>query len=273
MTLNPPPGFAPPFPPQPMPMPPPPAGAFYDTGSVGIATFLGSPIAGTVLMAINYRRMGKPSAGVVAVLLGILATALALGSGFVIKGNSGSSAIAIGMLIATIAAARQLQGPTIDAHRAAGGKIASRWLGAGIGLLIGIVVFGAIILYVVFHSGLPGTRLAIGEDEIYYSGSATEIEARALGDALKKEGFLTNKGVSIQLDKSGGKTTISFVVQDGVWNDEHNVTVFQRLVRNISPSVGGLPITLRFLDSEAEVHKEVVVTPEPNRSSLEPGND
>jgi hypothetical protein len=34
----------------------------FDPTSVGLAAFLGSPIAGTALMGINYRRLGKPGA-------------------------------------------------------------------------------------------------------------------------------------------------------------------------------------------------------------------
>src|SRR5690348_5537617 len=54
----------------------------YDSTSVLIAAIFGSPLAGTALMALNYRRLGKPSSAKWALLIGILVTAAAIFVGF-----------------------------------------------------------------------------------------------------------------------------------------------------------------------------------------------
>jgi hypothetical protein len=223
-------------------------------------------------MAMNYRRLGNGSAAVGTVLLGVMGTAVAMAAGFVIKANSVAMATSVGLLVATITLARQLQGPAVETHRAMGGKIASRWLGAGIGLLVGLLVFGSLLAYFLFFDPpFVGTRLAVGaNDEIYYSGSATEADARALGDALTKQHFFGQSGATVQLDKSAGKTTISLVVKDGAWDNSEFVSDVRDIIADIAPAVGGLPITLKFLDSEGESHKEVAVTePRKKRWSTE----
>src|SRR5436305_8047683 len=50
----------------------------FDPTSVGIAAFLGSPLAGAGLMAINYRRLGRQTNAIVAFVMGVAFTALAI---------------------------------------------------------------------------------------------------------------------------------------------------------------------------------------------------
>jgi hypothetical protein len=249
-------------PPIPVAPPPPPTYPLHDSVSIGIATFLGSPIAGTILMAINYRRLGKASAGIGAVLLGVLGAGVALSSGLVDKTGRTSMGISFGLLIATIKLARQLQGAEIEVHRVRGGKIASRWVGAGVGFLLGAsVIGGALVWFVFLHPPFEGTRLAIGaHDEIYYSGSVSEAQARALGDVLTKEHYFGEAGATVQFDKSGGKTTISFVVQEKAWDKSDVVEAFKEMTADIAPLIGGLPITMRLVDDEGDSHKELIVT-------------
>jgi hypothetical protein len=53
-----------------------PAYTLFDANAVALATFFGSPVAGTSLMALNYRRLGQARKAVIALILGILATGL-----------------------------------------------------------------------------------------------------------------------------------------------------------------------------------------------------
>ena len=98
-----------------------------------------------------------------------------------------------------------------------------------------------------------GTR-----DAIYYLGSATEHDAKALGQALREAGYLADLGVSVVVSKGDG-TAIGFVVNEGVWERPEAVAAFGRLVRRAAASVGGLPIKLRLLNSEMETKKEAPV--------------
>jgi hypothetical protein len=239
---------------------PVPQAKLYDAGSVGLATFLGSPLAGSVIMALTYRRLGQPSAAVKAVVIGVVATAALVGVGFLVPMGALQTGVGIGALIAMIQLAKRLQGPAVEAHTRAGGRLASRWAAAGIGLLALVAICGVLVGIVVAASGPKGTRLVIGtKDEIYYSGSATEADARTLGEALKKDDFFQDRGTSVFLSKAGGATILSFVVKDGIWDDAKSRAGFEAVAHDVAPSVGGLPVTLRLMNTSSEVQKEWVV--------------
>jgi hypothetical protein len=96
------------------------------------------------------------------------------------------------------------------------------------------------------------------KDEIYYYGSATEADGKALGQALKTDGFFTDKGITVLLAKDGG-TAVSFVVSEGVWDNPASVAAFEKIVRQLASSIGGLPIQLRLVNPTLEVKKEIMV--------------
>ncbi len=97
------------------------------------------------------------------------------------------------------------------------------------------------------------------KDQVIYSGTATKADATALGNALKNDGYFQDHGVTVQLDKGPGGVTISFVVQDGVWNQTGTLSNFEEVVREVAPSVGGLPIQLHLDDSKMDVEKTSTV--------------
>ncbi len=109
------------------------------------------------------------------------------------------------------------------------------------------------------HKELVVGKVIIGaRDEIYYFGPATQADAEALGQALKRAAFLVDAGASVVLSKDGG-TAISFVVGDGVWERPNAVAGFERLTRRVATSAGGLPVKLVLLNSKMETEKEVAL--------------
>jgi len=95
-------------------------------------------------------------------------------------------------------------------------------------------------------------------DEIYYLGSATESDAKALGQALQAFGYLKDLGVTVSVAKGDG-TAIFFVVGEGVWQQPQAVAGFEQLARRVAPSVGGLPLEVRLLSPEMEVKTHVEI--------------
>lgn len=95
-------------------------------------------------------------------------------------------------------------------------------------------------------------------DTIFYYGSATSQDAQALGQSLRSAGALQDTGSTVVLAK-GDVTTISFVVQQKPWERPEVVAVYEKLLRRVAPSVGGLPAKLRFLDAGGVMHKEVSI--------------
>jgi hypothetical protein len=124
------------------------------------------------------------------------------------------------------------------------------------------------------HRQLSVGRAAIGaKDEVYYFGDATGADAAALGHALQAAGFFADRGASVVLSRSvlsksvlsksalaeGAGTGISFVLDEGAWNLPGTATGFERLVRGMAASVGGLPIEIRLLNPRMEPEKQWTV--------------
>jgi len=103
-------------------------------------------------------------------------------------------------------------------------------------------------------------RVALaGNDDVYYFGTASQSEGRALADALKAGGFFEGKGTDVFLAKHGDGTVLTFVVQRGVWDDPALVADFEATVRKAAPAVGGLPIRLHLDDTSLELKKDELI--------------
>ncbi len=112
--------------------------------------------------------------------------------------------------------------------------------------------------WAVRKSLLVGKTTIGARDTIYYFGSATDGDAKALGRALREAGYLQDLGVSAVVSKGDG-TAIGFVVGDGVWERADAAAGFGRLARRVAASIGGLPVRVRLLNAEMETKKEMTV--------------
>jgi hypothetical protein len=240
----------------------------FDSGAVGTAAFICCPLAGAILIAVNYRRLGKAGKGVLAVILGLIATALNIliklnwntpsGSLDRLKYDAFEILLLAGMWICTWKAAKEEQGGTVEEHTARGGQLDSRLTAAGIGfatLATLVVVAGAVVYAYQYRKiAVIGTK-----DQVIYSGIATESNATALGSALKNHEYFQDRGVSVLLNKGFGSTTISFVLQDGIWNQPGMLSSFEELAREAAPATGGLPVQVQLVDSRMEVQETSTV--------------
>lgn len=108
------------------------------------------------------------------------------------------------------------------------------------------------------HKTMTVGKAIFGEDIVYYFGAATPGDAGALAQALRSAGYFADRGVTVALLKGEG-TVLSFVVQEGVWNEPAALATLDRLVRQVAASVGGLPVELRLLDRDMAIRQEVTV--------------
>jgi hypothetical protein len=234
----------------------------FDSGAVGLAAFICSPLAGAILIAVNYSRLGRAGKAVLAVTLGLIATAPAILLKLKWSMSPGSldrleyDAFEILLLavtwIGTWQIAKGEQGKDIEEHTASGGELGSRGTAffVGIGTLASlVVVVGAVVYgYQYRKTVVVGTK-----DQVIYSGLATNANAMALGNALKSNEYFQDRGSSVLLDKGIGSTTISFGVQDGVWNQPGMLSAFEELGRGVAPEVGGFPVQVQLVDSKGDV--------------------
>jgi hypothetical protein len=108
------------------------------------------------------------------------------------------------------------------------------------------------------HRKMNVGKEIIGKDVVYYFGDATDADAHALGAALQSAGYFTGSGFSVALLKGEG-TVISFVVQDDLWSNPAVTATLEKLVRQVAPSVGGLPVRMRLLDRGMDVKQEILI--------------
>jgi hypothetical protein len=127
----------------------------YSPTHVAIAAFFGTALGGAVVLAINERRLGRPQAATLAVILGVLASAALLGIGFLLPDNFPSAPLGLLPLIALRTIAQQRQGELVKAHAQAGGKMGSGWTAFGLGLAcLAAVLVPCVVLAVI--AGLAG---------------------------------------------------------------------------------------------------------------------
>jgi hypothetical protein len=234
-----------------------PSYRLFDSTSIALATFLGSPVAGAGLMALNYRRMGRGSNAVSAFIGGVAVTAAAIGFGYWIPQYAGG-AVAIVLVVAVKNCAKALQGDAVEEHVRNGGKLASRWIASGLGLAMLALIFAGVFMVVLARE--PGSKIVVGSrDDIYYSAAATKQDASTLGEALKTAGYFRDQGASVLLSKGKDGAIVSFLVKEGAWQQPEIVLGFEEIGRQIAPSVGGFPIKVRLVNSSRDTMTELIV--------------
>jgi hypothetical protein len=107
----------------------------FSPGDVFLAAFLGTPVAGGVVLAINELRMARKARAITVLAAGVVTTALLVTLTFVTSESFTTWPIALGGVVGVALVARSTQGPQVRRHLAVGGKKANGWLAVGIGLL------------------------------------------------------------------------------------------------------------------------------------------
>jgi hypothetical protein len=119
---------------------------------IGGATFLGTPLAAAVLLAINYRRLRRPRAAWIALAIGLAVTALLVLLSFVptdlpdtVYTTIWDSLMSIFIALAGFRAAEVAQGRALAAHKREGGRLESGWTWVGISLATTLLVLSPMI--------------------------------------------------------------------------------------------------------------------------------
>jgi hypothetical protein len=117
----------------------------YTSKHVALATFLGTPFGGAVILALNEHRLGRAGAALKSLLGGVVATGFLLTIGLVVPQGVPTLPLSIGSLVVMSQIAKSRQGAVVAQHFAAGGKRGSGWAAAGIGILALLVVMVPLI--------------------------------------------------------------------------------------------------------------------------------
>lgn len=136
-----------------------PTYALYTHGAIVLATFLGSLLAGGLLLAINLRRLGhfNKARNVLVLSVIVMVGFVVLVSQLPDDLNIPNLLFAIPQMFAIYWTAKMSQGSALQEHIAAGGRTASTWRAVGIAVGIAILLAGLSLAIVVLASEfLPG---------------------------------------------------------------------------------------------------------------------
>lgn len=125
-----------------------PAYKLYSAKAIAIATFIGAPIAGCILLAHNTRKLGDARSASMTLIWGIVTTAVLMIVCYFLPEKFPNSVIPIAYTVTIYKFAKQRQAEALLEHIKRGGSLASGWAAAGIGLamlcLIVICCFGVL---------------------------------------------------------------------------------------------------------------------------------
>lgn len=124
--------------------------SFYSQKGIGIATFLGTPLAASVLIKHNYDQLGDKGKGRIAIILGLIVT-IAMFVGIFCVSESNLNRIprqiipAVYTLMVYLIVER-FQGNYLKQFEKEGGRYLSNWRAAAVGLFCFLLIIGAILL-------------------------------------------------------------------------------------------------------------------------------
>ncbi len=121
----------------------------FSAGQIVLATFLGAPLAGCLLLAGNYLKLGNRTYAWVSVLWGAVSTAAVILLAFSLPENFPNYPIPVASCIAMRVLSNYLQGSAIASHFAAGGRKGS-WVAAVAAGLLCLALIVVVTLGVFF---------------------------------------------------------------------------------------------------------------------------
>ena len=96
-------------------------------------------------------------------------------------------------------------------------------------------------------------------DEVYYSGDASQEDARKLGEFLKKAMVFRNDGATVRLVAASGSYEVSLVLIAGAWDEPGAVEYFRELGRRMSAVLFSPPLTVHLCDQFMSPRKTIVI--------------
>jgi hypothetical protein len=121
----------------------------YSSRQIGLASVLGSPLAGGWLFSRNYLALGDEPRARRSLWLGVVATIVLLASAFFLPDKFPNAIVPAAYGFAIERYASRSFGAAYDKHIAAGGAKGSWWAAIGVGFASFLVVLGLLIV------GLP----------------------------------------------------------------------------------------------------------------------
>jgi hypothetical protein len=217
------------------------------------ASIFGSPMASAILMAVNYRRLGRPRAAWLVLALGLPVAVIAVAT--MIATYEKGPWVELLWIWVMWGVARMTQNDIVNKHMDARGQLASGGWMFLISLAVGLPFgFGALYWIEVVHPSEEneGSRyVTIGPEEyVHLWAYGTEDEAFRLGQALTDIGLFGSPGhKTVVIYRSDTDLKLRFLVDSSVVDDAQAQAEFRDLGLYLSATVfDGKPLTICMVD-------------------------
>jgi len=123
-------------------------GKIYSLGQISAAALVGSPIAGAILIASNFRAFGLPDSSKNSLLLGVASTVIIIVAGFFVPESTPNSVIPAIYCTIIYYLAKHYQGVKVDDFIEAGGQKYSHWrvFGIAVACLVAVMAIAFTVL-------------------------------------------------------------------------------------------------------------------------------
>ncbi|KPK38831.1 MAG: hypothetical protein AMJ69_07395 [Gammaproteobacteria bacterium SG8_47] len=132
----------------------PPAYQLYSVTEIRVATFFGALFGGGVIMTMNYRRTGQSDETRRASLWTLLGTLGLIGLALALPYDVPSLVFSIAEAVLMVQLGKHLQRHEISRHLDRGGRLASSWGAAGIGILAILPIITVLMAFVLIFPEL-----------------------------------------------------------------------------------------------------------------------
>ena len=216
----------------------------FSPQQIAIATFLGSPLAGGILLAISHRR-AKTGRGYQAILIGAATTAVT-GVLLVALGLDHGALFLPCAGVLGMQALMRAQMPRIVA------ATAETWQPAPWGPAIGAGLGGlAIILGLGWVALARPPAVDFGHHQtVQYEHGATAADARAVGAFMQSAGLFSELGrpMTLRVERIGGRVVVSFAMQDGAWDHRDTIATFENVRTALEGQFVGEHVAIHLCD-------------------------
>lgn len=233
-----------------------------------LATLLGSPVAGSLVISASYRNRGNRTAANNWLMVAFTLLVFLVLASYIIGPDIHEAplfaGIAMGLaphLIFTLVmyyiAREALPNREESSNREGSGRhpgLKAIGIGLTCGIIITAILIGVGYVSVEENTIDLGDRLELGNDEVYYEDSVSRAEAERLGAFLQETGYFTDNGASVQLKKEPDAYILSWALKDDAWKDNEVISEFRTAGEAVSAQVfNGDPVITQLCDNTMEV--------------------
>ena len=236
---------------------------YFSNKSIGLATYLGGPISGGFLIALNLRRIDAISKAVWTLIFSLLTTALLFAALLKIPeeiiDKIPSAVIPAVYTPFVILLANKIHGIKIREALEEKENHEHWWKGLVVGLIGTVVTLAIIFGFAMYEPLFPGERITYGEveNEIYLSEHAERQYADVMYDRLYSMGYFHDDfSGAAYLEKGDGSYKIILYVDESFWENPEIISSLTAFKWGMETETGkSIEVYMRHADLSGEKDK------------------